>query len=169
MSLTRIATASLFAAALGAFALHVGCSKDDEPECTRSSACVSGNTTCTVGVCVEQKCVTQPRPDGTKVTDQTPVRDKLCTKLECKAGKAVEAADVSKTGEPVECNTLTCEGTTLKTSPIMDGVPCRSSSGTCQGGKCILIPDSGPIGPKDGSTDADDDATADTETDAAAD
>lgn len=170
MSLTKLAAASLALIAVSGFALHIGCSSEPEPECTRNSNCTSATTPCTIGVCQDGKCQAQPVTDGTRVADQTPVKDKYCVKLECRAGKPTEAPDNSKTPPEVPCQKQVCENMQAKPEQVMDGVPCASSMGTCQAGVCVLN-DSGPIGPKDGSGDTDttevgDDA-ADAESDTA--
>jgi hypothetical protein len=174
MSRARIATAALFAVALGAFALHTGCSSDDEPECSSDRNCSSATTACTKGVCNGGKCEAQPVADGTRVADQSSVAGKPCVKLECKAGRATEVNDSTKTPPEVACQKQTCENMAPKVENVLDGVPCMSSMGACQGGMCVLS-DSGPIGMPDTAPtetsvdDAESDAGSETESDAATD
>jgi hypothetical protein len=121
-------------------------------------------------VCKEGKCSAEALPDTTRVDDQSAVAGKFCVKMGCVAGKLTEVANPTKTPDPVECQTQSCEGTSPKSTPIMDGVPCRLGGGTCQGGVCVLNPDTGPIGPKDTGMDETGDADmGDTEMDAATD
>lgn len=171
MSLTKLAASSVALIAVAGFAVHIGCSSDPEPECTRNSNCVSANTDCTTGVCKDGKCQAEPVADGTRVADQSSVKSEFCVKLECQGGKPTKVNDTSKTPPEVPCQKQVCENMQAKTEQVMDGVPCASSMGTCQSGACVLN-DSGPIGPKDSSGDTDttevgDDASGDTETDAA--
>ncbi len=164
MQKARIAAAAFFTLALGAFALHAGCSSDDEPECTRDSNCSSATTGCTRGVCKDGKCEAQPVADGTRVADQSPVQGKFCVKLECKAGKATEVNDTTKTPPEVPCQKQVCENMASKPELVGDGVPCMSSMGSCQAGMCVLNPESGPIGMPDTSgSEAGDDAVSDSE------
>jgi hypothetical protein len=167
MSLTRVAAASLLAIALGGFALHMGCS-DPEPECERDGQCTSATTNCTKGVCAGGKCEAQPVADGTRVTDQSSVKDKYCVKLECKAGRPTEVADNSKIKPDVPCQRQTCEAMVAKTENVLDGVPCNSSMGACQGGMCIAS-DSGSIGPDTAPMDTSSEVSDDAESDAASD
>ena len=128
--------------ALLAHAALPGCSKEEEPECTKNSQCTSATTGCTVGVCKEGTCVGQPVADGTRYPDQSSVATKWCVVLKCKAGLPVETADGSKTPEAIECKKQTCDGTTLKVDNIGEGVGC-GGGGACRGGVCMPPIDSG--------------------------
>lgn len=137
--LSLVAALSLFA-----LSLHVGmgCSKDEEPECSKDSQCTSATTGCTYGACKDGKCVAQPLADGTRAPDQSPVKDKWCVTLKCKAGVPNEFPDGSKTPAPIECKQQTCNGTTLEVTDIRDGVGC-GGGGACRGGVCQPPIDSG--------------------------
>ena len=124
--------------------LGFGCSKE-EPGCEKDAQCTSATTACTTGVCRDGSCLAQPVAEGTRLADQTPVKNKLCVQLKCdKAGRAVEVADGSKVPPQVACKQSSCDGTTPKTENILDGVPCESGNGTCRGGVCQPNGDSGP-------------------------
>lgn len=127
-------------------ALSLGCSKEEDPQCTRDLQCASANTACTKGACRGGVCNADPLPEGTLLADQSPVAAKHCVKLVCnKTGQAVEAADGSKVPTAVvPCKKQECEGTTLKTLTVMDGVSCDLDKGTCRGGICQSN-DAGPI------------------------
>lgn len=134
------------AAVLSMFALlaHAapGCGGDDA-ECGSDADCKSATTACTIGKCDGSKCVAQPIAEGTRLADQSAVKDKPCVVLKCKAGLPTEMADGSKTGPDVACQKATCDGTTLKVTNIADGVPCEGG-GACGGGKCLPPADAGP-------------------------
>jgi hypothetical protein len=145
--------------------LSLSCSKEEEPACTRDSQCASATTSCTIGLCKEGTCLAQPVAEGTRVADQSPVKDKFCVVLKCdKTGKAVEMADGSRVpSAQVACKKSFCEGTTLKTENIMDGVPCDSDKGTCRGGVCQpnTPGDTGPTPMDTGVMETDVDAATD--------
>lgn len=138
----RLAFGLLTVAVLG-WAGAQGCASDEEPKCQADTDCTSATTQCTVGVCREGKCVAQPVPDGTRLDKQPSIAEKPCVTLRCKAGKVDEAADGSRTPEPIECKKHVCEGTTLTTVNILDGVPC-AGGGACRGGVCLPPGDAGP-------------------------
>lgn len=143
MTVRTLAASALLFGALAA--LDVGCSKE-EPQCEKDAQCTSANTACTRGVCREGVCHSDPLPERTLVPDQSPVKDKYCVELRCdKAGKAVEVPLGSKVPMTViPCKKQECDGTTLKTTDVLDGVPCDSGNGTCRGGVCRPNEDSGP-------------------------
>ncbi len=153
--------AALTTLGLLAYAGLQGCSADDADECSKDGDCSSASTGCTVGVCRDGACAAQPVPDGTRLTDQSSVKDKPCVVLKCKAGVPTETADGSKTPEPIACKKLSCDGTALKTDNIADGVPCEGG-GACRAGSCIAPVDSGP--PADTGAPSDTGAPADTAT-----
>lgn len=172
--MARRPLALAFVVSVFALLAQVSCSKDEDPECSKDSDCKSATTGCTVGVCRDGKCAANPVADGTRVADQTPVKDKSCVALKCKAGVAVEAADTSKTPAAIECKKQYCDGTNLKVENILDGVAC-AGGGACIGGVCKPPVDSGPptdTGTDTGSTDetgADTGSTSETGTDATTD
>jgi hypothetical protein len=135
-----------FAASALLSVMLVGCSKEEEPQCERDSQCASATTACTKGVCRGGVCNADPLPEGTRLTDQSPVKDKFCVKLVCnKTGQAVEAEDGSKVpSEIIPCKKQQCEGTSLKTIAVMDGVSCDLDKGTCRAGVCQSN-DAGPV------------------------
>jgi hypothetical protein len=144
MARTPSLAAALVTFGLLGYAAVPGCSSDEPAECSKDSDCKAASTGCTIGVCQATKCVGKPIADGTRVADQTPVKDKWCVVLKCKAGVATETADGSKTPADVPaCQKAECDGTTLKTVKIADGVPCEGG-GACLGGKCELPADTGP-------------------------
>ncbi|MBI2388754.1 MAG: hypothetical protein HYV09_03975 [Deltaproteobacteria bacterium] len=155
----RLAFGSLAVAILG-WAGAQGCASDEEPSCQADTDCVSATTPCTVGVCRESKCVAQPVADGTRLKDQPPIAEKPCILLRCKAGKVEETADGSRTPDFIECKKHICEGTTLTTVNILDGVAC-AGGGACRGGVCLPPADSGPG--DTGSTDTGGDDTGSTD------
>lgn len=140
----RALAASVLLAGLGASFLYVGCSKAEEPDCERDGQCATANTACTRGLCRDGKCLAEALPEGTRPADQSSVKDKYCVELRCnKTGAPVEVALGSKVPAEIACKKNLCDGMTLKTESILDGVPCESGAGTCRGGVCKPNEDSG--------------------------
>lgn len=131
-------------ALLVALVLCLGCSKE-EPGCDRDAQCTSATTACTTGVCRDGACLGVPVAEGTRLADQSPVKEKFCVQLRCdKAGRAVEVSDGSKVPPQVACKQTSCDGTTLKTEDILDGVACESGNGACRAGVCQMNVETGP-------------------------